>query len=178
MPQHPNARLIPRGVGDARLPHRVRRRRGRGRSARPHLRQDRRAGGPSAPGRRGPRHGRAQEARPGDPAPLREGETWRARARRRQEGRAHTAWRRLGGALCHADSGAGTDCLHVAVDDRSRVAYAELLADERKETCAAFASRTRDFYPGLGVDSASLGFTRLTNTRPNPTSANAPAKPA
>ncbi len=28
------------------------------------------------------------------------------------------------------------------------------------------------------TDSASLGFTRLTNTRPNPTSANAPAKPA
>ncbi|MCH3947233.1 MAG: hypothetical protein LKE43_00100 [Olsenella sp.] len=28
------------------------------------------------------------------------------------------------------------------------------------------------------IDSASLGFTRLTNTRPNPTSANAPAKPA
>lgn len=27
-------------------------------------------------------------------------------------------------------------------------------------------------------DSASLGFTRLTNMRPNPTSANAPAKPA
>ena len=27
-------------------------------------------------------------------------------------------------------------------------------------------------------DSASLGFTRLTNTLPNPTSANAPAKPA
>ncbi|SDC12276.1 molybdate transport system substrate-binding protein [Parafannyhessea umbonata] len=28
------------------------------------------------------------------------------------------------------------------------------------------------------LDSASLGFTRLTNARPNPTSANAPAKPA
>ena len=55
-------------------------------------------------------------------------------------------------ALRHADSGAGTACLHVAVDDRSRVAYAELLGDERKETCVAFMGRARDFYRGLGVE--------------------------
>ena len=35
----------------------------------------------------------------------------------------------------------GRSCLHVAVDDRSRVAYAELLPDERKGNCAAFMGR-------------------------------------
>jgi hypothetical protein len=46
------------------------------------------------------------------------------------------------------------------------------------------ARRTRDARQGLPHalrprrDSASLGFTGSTNTRPNPTSANAPAKPA
>ena len=49
-------------------------------------------------------------------------------------------------------SGGRLPCLHVAVDDRSRVAYAELLGDEREETCAAFMGRARDFYRGLGVE--------------------------
>lgn len=40
----------------------------------------------------------------------------------------------------------------MAVDDRSRVAYAELLGDERKETCVAFMGCARDFYRGLGVE--------------------------
>ncbi len=38
------------------------------------------------------------------------------------------------------------------LDDRSRVAYAELLGDECKETCVAFMGRARDFYRGLGVE--------------------------
>lgn len=48
-------------------------------------------------------------------------------------------------------SGAGVGCLHVAVDDRSRVAYAEELADERMGTCAAFVLRAAAFYASLGV---------------------------
>jgi hypothetical protein len=36
----------------------------------------------------------------------------------------------------------------VAVDDRSRVAYAEPLGNGRKETCSAFMGRARDFYRG------------------------------
>ena len=35
----------------------------------------------------------------------------------------------------------GTDFIHVAVDDHSRVAYAEILPDERVQTCAAFLHR-------------------------------------
>ena len=48
-------------------------------------------------------------------------------------------------------SGLGSSRLHVAVDDRSRVAYAELLPDERKGTACAFMSRCLAFFAGLGV---------------------------
>lgn len=43
-------------------------------------------------------------------------------------------WRALGrgGDPSRGHSGAGSSCLHVAVDDFSRVAYAELLPDERR----------------------------------------------
>ena len=65
-----------------------------------------------------------------------EGGGWRARGR---------------SALDHPDSGAGYAFLHVAVDDRSRVAYAELLPDERGGTARAFMSRCMGFFGGLGV---------------------------
>lgn len=48
-------------------------------------------------------------------------------------------------------SGAGWAYLHVAVDDRSRVAYAELLGDERGATCAAFAGRCLASFAAMGV---------------------------
>lgn len=41
----------------------------------------------------------------------------------------------------HADRGHGWDCVHVAIDDYSRVAYVEILDDERGETCARFLTR-------------------------------------
>ena len=43
------------------------------------------------------------------------------------------------------------ELLHVAVDDFSRVAYAELLPDERKGTCSAFMARCAAFFAGLGA---------------------------
>ena len=55
------------------------------------------------------------------------------------------------GRGCGSRRGAGSSCLHVAVDDFSRVAYAELLPDERKGTCAAFMARCLAFFAGLGV---------------------------
>ena len=36
------------------------------------------------------------------------------------------------------------------------MAYAELLGDERKETCVAFMGRARDFYRGLGVEAGRV----------------------
>ena len=47
--------------------------------------------------------------------------------------------------------GGGLDCVHVAVDDHSRYAYAEVLPDERGVTTAAFLERAIAFFADLGV---------------------------
>jgi transposase InsO family protein len=47
--------------------------------------------------------------------------------------------------------GDGYDFVHAAVDDRSRVAYAEILPDERKETASAFMSRAIGFFAERGI---------------------------
>jgi transposase InsO family protein len=47
--------------------------------------------------------------------------------------------------------GDGYDFIHAAVDDRSRLAYAEIHPDERKETAAGFLGRAVRFYADLGV---------------------------
>jgi transposase InsO family protein len=47
--------------------------------------------------------------------------------------------------------GAGYDFVHAAVDDRSRLAYAEILTDERKETASAFMTRALGFFSDRGV---------------------------
>lgn len=62
-------------------------------------------------------------------------------------------WRARGeGELRHGPGGGGSLCLHVAVDDRSRVAYAELLPDETRATACAFMGRCLSFFRGLGVE--------------------------
>ncbi|MFC9837435.1 IS481 family transposase [Rhodococcus sp. NPDC127530] len=43
-------------------------------------------------------------------------------------------------------SGVGYSYLHHAVDDHSRLAYSEILGDEKKETAAAFWERAREFF--------------------------------
>ena len=48
-------------------------------------------------------------------------------------------------------NGAGVRRLHVAVDDRSRVCFAELLDDERRASCVGFLRRATAFYASLGV---------------------------
>lgn len=97
------------------------------------------------PRRRGPvTRVRYERERPGEPlhvdvkkaARIPDGGGWRARG---------------ASELDHGHTSAGTACLHVAVDDRSRAAYAELLPDERKETCVAFMGRCLGFFEGMGV---------------------------
>jgi transposase InsO family protein len=44
--------------------------------------------------------------------------------------------------------GIGYDYVHAAVDDHSRLAYVELLADERDQTCAGFWRRAQAFFAG------------------------------
>lgn len=46
---------------------------------------------------------------------------------------------------------AGWEFVHVAIDDATRLAYAEVLADERGPTAAAFLARAVRWYAGLGV---------------------------
>jgi transposase InsO family protein len=45
------------------------------------------------------------------------------------------------GSRRHAVLRQGFECVHVAIDDYSRVAYVEILADERGQSCAAFLER-------------------------------------
>lgn len=47
--------------------------------------------------------------------------------------------------------GAGWEYVHVAIDDTSRVAYAQVLPDERGESAAAFLRAAVAYYAGLGV---------------------------
>ena len=47
--------------------------------------------------------------------------------------------------------GAGWEFVHVAIDDFSRIAYAEILADEKGTTCAAFLRRACAWFAHQGI---------------------------
>ena len=53
------------------------------------------------------------------------------------------------GSMGH--SGAGYEFIHAAVDDHSRLAYAEIHSDERAATCAAFMNNALDFFCAHGT---------------------------
>ena len=50
----------------------------------------------------------------------------------------------------------GYHFLHTAIDAHSRLAYSELLADERKETAAAFWSRANNYFTECGISIAKV----------------------
>jgi transposase InsO family protein len=52
--------------------------------------------------------------------------------------------------------GPGYVYLHTALDDHSRLAYSELLDDERKETAAAFWTRANAYFAGCGITVARV----------------------
>jgi transposase InsO family protein len=58
---------------------------------------------------------------------------------------------RITGDRSRRRRGAGWDYVHVAIDDRSRIAYAEVLRDETAETSAAFLQRALAWYRTLGI---------------------------
>jgi len=61
-------------------------------------------------------------------------------------------WRVHGrAARPHYKRGTGYSFLHTALDDHSRLAYSELLADERKETAAAFWTRAHAYFASCGI---------------------------
>jgi transposase InsO family protein len=67
------------------------------------------------------------------------------------DGGGHRKVGRQVGTRNNGRRGRGYAYLHHAVDDHSRLAYSEILADERGETAAAFWERARAFFDGLGV---------------------------
>ena len=60
------------------------------------------------------------------------------------------------GSHAHDNEGMGYSVVHVAIDDHSRYAYAELHSDERGETCAAFLERALSHFADLGMRPEAL----------------------
>lgn len=60
-------------------------------------------------------------------------------------------WRAHGRSEQVRGRGLGWDYVHVAVDDHSRLAYAEVLADEKATSCAAFLHRAASWFADQGV---------------------------
>jgi len=52
--------------------------------------------------------------------------------------------------------GAGWEYVHVCVDDATRLAYVEVLADEKATTCIGFLKRAIRFYAGHGIQVEAL----------------------
>jgi transposase InsO family protein len=46
---------------------------------------------------------------------------------------------------------AGWECVHVAIDDATRLAYAEVLSDEKAATAVAFLTRATEFFARHGI---------------------------
>ena len=95
---------------------------------------------------------------------------WRAGSCRCQKARQHPRRRRLARPwpghrnaqqpahrdparrrAAHGRPNLGYGYLHTALDDHSRLAYTEILADETKETAAAFLTRAHAWYAAAGI---------------------------
>ena len=59
-------------------------------------------------------------------------------------------------ARAGAPGSRGFRYLHHALDDHSRLAYSEILADERKQTAAGFWTRANAFFAGIGITVAAV----------------------
>jgi len=68
----------------------------------------------------------------------------------RIQGVGHRITGRQPGAV-NRHHGIGWECLHVCIDDACRVAYSEILPDERKESATAFLERALAWFARQGV---------------------------
>ena len=59
--------------------------------------------------------------------------------------------RQMGRPRVSRDNPVGFDYVHSLVDDHSRLAYSEILPDEKGATCAAFLARAIDFFADHGI---------------------------
>ena len=63
------------------------------------------------------------------------------------------AWgRKMGSTSIKRKARIGYDYVHSAVDDHSRLAYSEILTDEKGETTAGFMTRATQFFTDHGID--------------------------
>ncbi len=60
--------------------------------------------------------------------------------------------RQMGSTSRDRKNGPGYDYVHSVVDDHSRLAYSEILTDERADTCAGFVERALEFFASNGID--------------------------
>ena len=63
-------------------------------------------------------------------------------------------WRpghRVTGSRLRQSNGAGWEFVHIAIDDFSRIAYAEILSDEKGQTCTAFMRRACVWFARQGI---------------------------
>ncbi len=67
------------------------------------------------------------------------------------DGGGHRVHGRAKGNRIKKTSKPGTAYIHNAVDDHSRLAYCEILADERKETASAFWTRANAYFTSCGI---------------------------
>jgi transposase InsO family protein len=80
-----------------------------------------------------------------------DGGGWRAHGRQAGN-RNHQAHRDpAGGRTSYYSPVLGYGYLHTALDDHSRLAYTEILPDERKDTAAAFLARAAAWYAAAGI---------------------------
>ena len=111
------------------------------------------------PARAGPDHRRGDPGLEGHRGPLRTRPARRAGPHGRQEDRPDPRRRRLAGPRPRrrrqprpARHGIGYDYVHSLVDDHSRLAYSEILPDEKGTTCAAFLDRAPiDYFADHGI---------------------------
>jgi transposase InsO family protein len=67
-------------------------------------------------------------------------------------GRFREIGHRIHGRKGHRSRGMGWEYVHVCVDDHTRLAYVEVLPDERKETAAGFLERAVEWYRSLDIE--------------------------
>lgn len=63
---------------------------------------------------------------------------------------------RITGSRLGASHGAGYEFVHIAIDDFSRIAYAEILPDEKGPSCAAFMRRACRWFKRQGISIRAL----------------------
>jgi transposase InsO family protein len=71
-------------------------------------------------------------------------------------GRIERIGHRITGDRRHSTRGAGWEFVHVAIDDASRLAYIEILPDERKASAIAFLERALAWFRGFGIEVARI----------------------